>query len=115
MSFKRSSNSTRCKWCNDLLDLTDTKNGIDRNFCRYGGRPYCNGCGLFFDRETSECTYCNGGLRNPSCVKEHAMYIAQLGRVRNEIMMDSEQRINMNKIYKIFKKNTPKILEVIEK
>jgi len=114
MSFKRSNNSTRCKWCNDILDLTDTKNGVDRNFCRWGGKPYCNFCGLFFDRETKICPDCNGELRRPSCVKEHAMYIAQIGRVRNEIMLDSQQRINMNKVFKIYLKDFKAKLQTVE-
>jgi len=103
VSFKKSNNQSRCNWCDDILDLTDTKNGIDRKFCRYGGKPFCNACGVFSEREEEMCRYCKGKLRIPSCVKESAMYIAQLGRVRNEIMQDSDQRIMMNKIFKILR------------
>jgi RNA polymerase subunit RPABC4/transcription elongation factor Spt4 len=159
--------SNCCTNCGDVLDLTDTrngnKNGKEREFCRYGGRPECGECARFFPKGTKscpdclievktklkcedcnrimkndntaifniqsreqvcnkceepfdiikrcskckevidseQCPKCTVELRIPSCVKEYSMYIAKLNQVRNELMADPKERLNMNIIFEI--------------
>ena len=158
-----------CINCDEVLDLLDTKNGRERQFCRYTGRPECGNCARFFQQGTVECPdcrieliekrkcencnrlstddskcskcgkeitvtkkctkckviydnevvivcvgcklvysvnrtccdTCRVKLRKPSCVKEYSMYVAQINRIRNEIMANPEARINLNIIYEV--------------
>ena len=148
--------SPKCLNCKDVLNTVDTKNGRDRQFCRYSGRPQCGNCLGFFtrgtktcdncriellvkrkcekcnklakddsnncekckkeiiitkkcptcnekyDNELIECVTCRLKLREPSCVKEYSMYVTALNRIRNEIMANPHDRVNLNIIHEIF-------------
>ncbi len=59
-----------CINCHDVINTTDTKNGRDRQFCRYSGKPQCSDCLKFFTRGTKVCDDCRVELTIKSkCVK----------------------------------------------
>lgn len=55
--------SPKCVNCGGTLDLGDTKNGKDREFCRYGGRPECGECARFFSEGHEHCPDCTVELK----------------------------------------------------